>query len=273
MNQPRTTDRVRMEVGRDGLRLLQLTDCHIAPESGTMLQQRDNERLLHELIQSIRRSNRSYDAALITGDLADRPSAEAYRRLREELLNLGLPCFCIPGNHDDPDAMRAHLAGGLLAMPTEVWTDSWQIVFLDSQVGGKSAGFLDEQQFARLDSAAEAAPDSSILIVVHHHPIPCGSPWMDAMMIGNADRLMAFLAEIGPRVKAVVFGHIHQELDAVINGVRFLGAPSTCRQFVPRSESFAVANLPPGYRWIELDASGTLTTGVEFPKRPTEAGE
>ena len=44
--------------------------------------------------------------------------------------------------------------------------------------------------------------------------------------------------------------------------VRLLASPSTCVQFTPGSEDFAVDTLAPGYRWLRLLPDGTLETGV-----------
>lgn len=65
-----------------------------------------------------------------------------------------------------------------------------------------------------------------------------------------------------PRVRGVLWGHIHQELDVERNGVRLLATPSTCIQFAPRSDDFALDHLLPGYRWLRLHADGRIETGV-----------
>jgi Icc protein len=44
--------------------------------------------------------------------------------------------------------------------------------------------------------------------------------------------------------------------------VRLLSTPSTCAQFVPRSDGFAIDRRPPGYRWLELRDDGSLSTDV-----------
>ena len=65
-----------------------------------------------------------------------------------------------------------------------------------------------------------------------------------------------------PTVRAVLFGHIHHELKCKRNGVAYYGSPSTCIQFHPSHEEFALDHRNPGYRWLELHADGTLLTGV-----------
>jgi Icc protein len=63
-------------------------------------------------------------------------------------------------------------------------------------------------------------------------------------------------------VRAVVWGHVHQNYDALRKGVRLLATPSTCAQFLPHADNFAVDRRPPAYRTFELRADGSLLTEV-----------
>ena len=65
------------------------------------------------------------------------------------------------------------------------------------------------------------------------------------------------------QVRAVLWGHVHQEIDQRRNGVRLIASPSTCIQFEPGSEDFKVGEQAPGYRWLRLLPDGGLDTGVE----------
>jgi Icc protein len=55
----------------------------------------------------------------------------------------------------------------------------------------------------------------------------------------------------------LVFGHVHQPYDAEHDGIRVVGTPSTCSQFKPGSDDFALDNRPPAYRRITLHADGS----------------
>ena len=66
-----------------------------------------------------------------------------------------------------------------------------------------------------------------------------------------------------PQVRVILWGHVHQEFAQRRNEVLLLAAPSTCLQFLPGSERFAVEEIPPGYRWLDLYPDGTLKTGIE----------
>jgi Icc protein len=67
----------------------------------------------------------------------------------------------------------------------------------------------------------------------------------------------------------VVWGHVHQAFEQRRNEVLLLATPSTCLQFLPGSERFAVEQIPPGYRWLDLYPDGSLKTGIErLPHMP-----
>lgn len=42
-----------------------------------------------------------------------------------------------------------------------------------------------------------------------------------------------------------------------------LASPSTCIQFLPDNDEFALDKRMPGIRWFELNADGTFETGVK----------
>ena len=63
-------------------------------------------------------------------------------------------------------------------------------------------------------------------------------------------------------VRAILWGHVHQAYDGLRKNVRLLATPSTCAQFVPRADEFAVDARPPAYRTLQLQPDGTLVTEV-----------
>ncbi len=44
--------------------------------------------------------------------------------------------------------------------------------------------------------------------------------------------------------------------------VALMASPSTCVQFAPGSAGFKADDQPPGYRWLELRADGSIETAV-----------
>ena len=99
-------------------------------------------------------------------------------------------------------------------------------------------------------------------MALHHPPFLVNSEWLDSSTLQNPEELFAVLARY-PQVKLVLFGHIHQEFDREFKGIRYLGSPSTCIQFKPKSEKFGLDVVEPGFRLLKLYPDGKVETQVE----------
>jgi Icc protein len=201
-----------------------------------------------------------YDALLVTGDIVhDEPGG--YRHFRVVMAETGLPVYCLPGNHDVPAALPLAVAGTPVQVGGHVDLGRWRLVLLDSSVPGQAHGRLPPPELERLEAAVRDAAGRPVLVGVHHHPVPHASRWLDSVGLHNAADLFR-VTDRHASVRAIVWGHVHQEFDALRHGVRLLGVPSTCAQFLPRSEQFAIDPAPPGYRALTLHADGTIDTAV-----------
>ena len=101
-----------------------------------------------------------------------------------------------------------------------------------------------------------------MLICLHHNCLPVDAAWLQKHALVNSDTLLG-LIDRHPQVKGVLFGHIHQDYHRERNAVLYLGSPSTCIQFHPSKNDFALDHCNPGYRWLELCADGLIKTGVK----------
>ncbi|MCA6063873.1 3',5'-cyclic-AMP phosphodiesterase [Thalassolituus marinus] len=242
------------------LRLVQITDTHLnGPEDGHLL----GMKTLHSMncvLDIVREERSDIDAILVTGDLSQDGTEQAYQHLHNALTPFECPVFWFEGNHDNPQTMRS-VAAGTEHLNQIIRSEHWQVVLLNSQVEGAVYGRLSVAQLELLEQALQERPDLHTLISFHHHPIPMGSTWIDRIGVKNSDEFMSLIARFG-NVKCVLWGHVHQESDQMINGVRFLSTPSTCVQFTPNSEDFSVDTVAPGYRWLDLQQDGAIDTGI-----------
>lgn len=237
-------------------RIVQLTDCHLyAALDGAKRGFRswDSLRAVLDAVAS-----EQADLLLLTGDLSEDGSPASYRRLAAWLAELGLPLRALPGNHDDPEAMAAALPKGCMERVLDL--GPWRSVLLHSRVPGQVGGALAAAELERLAAAADAP--THLLVALHHHVLPVGSAWIDALGLEDPPALRAQLARCSG-VRAVLSGHIHQEADQLADGIRYLTCPSTCWQFLPGSATFTIDPRPPGYRVVELADDGSLATRVE----------
>lgn len=242
--------------------LAQITDTHIRAEPAARIGDADSAQSLRQVLTTLLSSHRPIEAVTLTGDLSDDGSPQSYRRLRDLLCVLNLPMDCLVGNHDDPAALAAELIGDRIQGRGAFQLPGWQIVLLNSRCQGQTAGRISATELERLNAVLGASADRAALVFLHHPPVSIGSPWMDALGLREPE---AFLEVIRrhPQIRIVAFGHIHQAFDLSRDGVRWLGSPSTCTQFMPQTLKHTYDPRPPGYRWFELYPDGAYRTGVE----------
>lgn len=81
------------------------------------------------------------------------------------------------------------------------------------------------------------------------------------MAIDNPDPLFEIIDQ-AEQVRGMLWGHIHQTFEGQRGSVRLMGSPSTCVQFTPLSETFAVDEEPPGFRLLALLPNGEIRSQV-----------
>ena len=246
------------------LNVLQLTDTHLHAATDSQLRGvRTYDTFCRVVEHALERSRRSADFVVATGDIVQDESRAGYELFRDALSRFGVPVFCIPGNHDDPALMGEVLGRPPFQTGGETRFANWSVLFLSTFLVGEDAGGLGEQRLNGLDRALRAHDDQHVLICMHHHAIPMGSRWLDGVALKDAQSFLE-LIDRHRNVRAVLYGHVHQESDRERNGVRHISTPSTCSQFKPASEFFALDDNPPGYRWLELHPNGSIQTGVQW---------
>ena len=212
---------------------------------------------LRKVLAHFRDSAWPADLVAATGDLVQDDSAEAYERFCELTATLELPVYCLPGNHDIRPLMKSALRRPGFHYCEDIQIGTWLIINIDSCVDGSAGGCVSQNELDRLKLTLDQAPQSNILVALHHPPVELGSKWLDGVGLSNAGELMAMISDC-PAVRGTLFGHAHQNFDAVAHGMRIIGTPSTCRQFKPGSDEFAVDDNPPAYRRITLYDDGTI---------------
>ena len=247
------------------VRLTHFTDPHLYGGENDALRGVATLPALSAVLAHARSRDWPPDALLVTGDLVqDDPGG--YAHFRRLFGALGLPVLCLPGNHDEPQAMRAELAARPFVLGGAVDLGRWRIVLLDSCVPGAASGTLSADALAALEQALATAGARHCMVCLHHHPVAMGSHWLDQVGLTNASEFLHII-DAHRTVRAIVWGHVHQAYDALRKGVRLLATPSTCAQFLPNSADFAVDPRPPGYRTFELRDDGSLLTEVAWVDR------
>lgn len=252
------------------LRLLQFTDTHLYGSATESLRGVQTLPALKRALACARMRDWPVDAMLVTGDIVQ-DDAAGYAHFVRLFADFGVPVLCLPGNHDDPRAMRTALSEKPFVLGGHYDIGAWRIVLLDSCVAGSAGGRLSAAALAELDRTLSSSAAKHALVCLHHQPVSMSSRWLDQVGLENSEEFLSVIDK-HHNVRAVVWGHVHQAFDSLRKGVRLLATPSTCAQFAPRAEQFSVDFRPPAYRTFELRPDGTLVTEVVWIEQERAMG-
>ena len=247
----------------NSIKLLQITDTHLFEATDGSLLSVNTGESFKAVVQAIIDQECQYDAILATGDISQDHSEASYQCFEQGIVPLLKPCFWLPGNHDYKPNMTSVIPSQQIQQVDHVLLgEAWQMIMLDSQVVGVPHGRLSDQQLDLLDEKLAEYADRHTLVLLHHNPIFVGSAWLDQHALKDADDFWQVLGKHN-NVKAVLCGHVHQDMNVKHNGVQVMATPSTCVQFKPNSDDFALDTLSPGWRELVLYVGGELETKVE----------
>ncbi len=244
--------------------VLQISDMHLRADPGARLLGVNTQQSLCAVLEHAL-SDRTADVLVCTGDLAHEGTPSTYRRLKETIARYhnGRVVY-LPGNHDIAGAM---VVSGLTQADADL--DGWQIIGFDTHADDEPEACFPEVRFERLRNRVCALPGNApVLLACHHPPVDVGCPWLDKDRIQSGEELLEWAGACA-NVKALIFGHTHQVVEAHRPDLRVWGAPATCFQYQPRSRRFAVDRHKPGYRWLHLHPDGRVHASVhrvdDFP--------
>jgi 3',5'-cyclic AMP phosphodiesterase CpdA len=172
------------------------------------------------------------DLVLLSGDLVDDGSPEAYACLRRLLAPLAMPVLVIPGNHDERAAFRrafddhAYLpaTGPMNYLASEL--GDVRIVALDVTVPGLHHGQVDEAGARWLDAVLSRDAQRPTIVMMHQPPFESGVPYLDAYLCRDGGRLAEVVARHAC-VERIVCGHVHRFMQVRFGGTILCTAPST----------------------------------------------
>lgn len=244
------------------LRVIQISDIHLFADQDKQLLGVPTRKSFHAVIDLLRNHTQQIDLIILSGDLSQDGSTETYAYIADTLKIFKVPTYWITGNHDNFEVMRKTYPRELIANQKHIVLKNWQLILLNSQKPGFVEGYLDTSQLQFLQECLQIHPDYFTAIFFHHHPVSIGCTWLEPLGLHNAKELWEIVARF-PKIKAVFFGHIHQQFEQIVNDIPIFSTPSTCFQFKPKQVQFALEKIPPGYRWIDFHQSGYIKTAVE----------
>jgi 3',5'-cyclic-AMP phosphodiesterase len=250
--------------------IAQISDLHIKAPGSLAYGRVDTAKALERCIATLNALEPSPDLVVISGDLADTPTADEYDHLGRLLRSLKLPFAAIPGNHDSRDLMRAAFPRALYAsrsgpLDQKIEVRGLDLLLLDSSVPGEPHGELAASTLQWLETMLAASADRPAFLFLHHPPFAAGIWHMDRQNLQNADGLAA-LVQRHPRAQLIACGHVHRAALTM-----FAGRPCTICPAPNHAVDLDLAHLrepsfkvePPAFHlhaWFRGNGLGNLVT-------------
>lgn len=190
--------------------LAHLSDLHFG---------RHDLRAAEELAADVRRL--APDLVVVSGDFTQDGTKREFRLAEAFLQELGLPVFCIPGNHDvparniarrlvDPYGLYRRFISDELEPFVEI--DGVAIAGLKTsrrmRLGLNWAhGSLSRDQIGALAGRFSISDPDAVRVVVAHHPLMLPETPFAMKVVKRADLALKTFAELG--VRLVLSGHFH----------------------------------------------------------------
>jgi 3',5'-cyclic-AMP phosphodiesterase len=250
--------------------IAQISDLHIKRPGAMAYGRVDTAKALERCVAALNEFTPAPDFVVISGDLADTPTAEEYDHLKRLLAPLKLPFASIPGNHDSREMMRAAFPASNYAQSSgpldqRIEIAGLDLLLLDSSVPGEPHGRLDPATLEWLDATLASSLQRPALLFLHHPPFRAGILHMDRQNLFNADGL-ALIVRRHPRVRLVATGHVHRATLTM-----FAGVPTTICPAPNHAVDLDLAELrdpsfriePPAFHlhaWFPGEGFGSLVT-------------
>jgi 3',5'-cyclic AMP phosphodiesterase CpdA len=249
--------------------IAQISDLHIKSPGQLAYGRVDTATALERCVAALNEFTPQPDLVVISGDLADTPTAEEYEHLKRLLAPLKPPFVSVPGNHDSRDLMCAafpqNYASSSGPLNQRVEIGGLDLMLLDSSVPGKPYGELDGPSLRWLETTLASATERPALLFLHHPPFMTGIWHMDRQNLLNAAELASMIKR-HPRVQLIATGHVHRATLTM-----FAGIPTTICPAPNHAVDLDLAELrkpsfkiePPAFHlhtWFPGEGFGSVVT-------------
>ncbi len=207
------------------------------------------------------------DFMLHTGDVFSDPGHEAdYQQAAALYAQLPMPVYFLPGNHDRSDWLQRMLSGcaePALHADQEFETGGVQFLLLDSTVPevDEHHGWLAPAQLAWLEQRCRADDPRPLVVALHHNPLSLVVPWLDGIVLRNGEALHELLLPARDRLRCVLYGHIHESVLTLRDGIPYQSVRSSwfqTRTWYGQDDPCKEPLHWPGYNLVTLTERDTF---------------
>ena len=96
---------------------------------------------------------------------------------------------------------------------------------------------------------------------MHHHVLPMGAPWSDTIVLTNGPELHSTLLSARHRLRGVFYGHIHENMVTVRDGISYYSVRSgwfQSRTWYGQSKPLLEPLYFPGFNLVTLTEQDTF---------------
>ncbi len=212
------------------------THIHADPEHTGKHVDFSSRQPVQKLIDTINQLEMDIDFVIHTGDVTHHPETpEHYHIARDILSQIKYPVHYIPGNHDNVAMFQKDFLG-LSHEQIKPYYDyqfdcnDVQIVMMDSHAPvdkpDNHDGFLADEQLTWLDEICSANETRPLVVGIHHHALPTEAPWLDNIVLENGVDFHQILLKAKSRLRGIFYGHIHESLVTVRDGISYYSVNS-----------------------------------------------
>ncbi len=248
---------------RDVLRFIHITDTHLLDGADDTFHRINTKQTLQAVLAHCAARYPDADFWLFTGDISQTGAKESYAQFESAIREYDVPVYCVPGNHDTPQLLQQVAPECPMDSIRVISLGRFSLVLISTWIANEHHGEISQRCLTQLREHLQNDMDRLNVVVLHHPPVPVNSKWLDELALQNNADFVQIL-DNHPGEVLVLFGHVHQSVDQQLNRLRFLSTPSTCHQFKPNAPVHLPDPLPPAYRFVELDTSGSINTRIHY---------
>jgi Icc protein len=222
---------IRSEYSTPNHVLVHVSDPHFV-EEGLLYGELDPQAGLVEVLSSIEASGLDPEAIIFSGDLTDKGTVEAYRRLRRTCEayaeRMGAELIWAMGNHDQRANFRKTLLDEeprMLPVDRSYHLGGLRVLVLDSSIPGHHHGEITDEQLRWLAGELAMRADDGTLLVIHHPPVPPVQELAVLSELRNQEHLAQVLE--GSDVIGILSGHTHHTVFSTFANIPVAVASST----------------------------------------------
>ena len=214
------------------MKIIHLSDTHILGKLRDNLFGLSPIQRLKKALKSINKNHKDASFIVITGDLVDYATPQAYEIFNSVVNRSKIPVYPILGNHDNRELFKKYhpkLFNENFVQYDFVLEDK-AFIFLDTLDQGKESGKLCKIRLKWLKSKLKEHKTKDTYIFMHHHPIECGLHEFDTNANFKTAKEFWDLLSNYNNIKHITFGHIHRDMNAVKGNITMHSCRSTTFQ-------------------------------------------